>query len=208
MIKILGLKRVIVLVVLIAVNGVLGGLAYLVLQPNIDGMNKKHQVLKGEISKLQNDITQLQTEFVQIGESKERYKVLQDEGFFNDQNRRNAELKLEEIQARSRLISAVVSIGSGKLEVTPETKAVNYGLLNSLISVKVEAVNDLDVFHYIDLIENSLPGYVSLSELSLDRKADLTSASLRALSSDKQPFLVEANLKFSWRTMIPVESVQ
>ena len=203
MIKVLGFKRIVILLSLLGLNAFLGFLAYMHFIPQQDMKERELRGVRGEVSTLRADIEGLMVEFEQLDEQREEFEELKKDGFFDGQSRRKAELIFKKIQERSGVISAVASIDSGEFEDNEEAKKANHKILKSPMKVNIEAVNDLDVFRYIYLVDEFFPGHVTIDKINLKRQSDVSGTVLRGIASGKNPPLVTADLEMSWRTMIP-----
>ena len=208
MIKILGARRIIILAVLIGLNALLAYAAYMYLIPQKTQKERELRGARGQVSSLQADIDDLQIEFEQLDEQREEFERLKAGGFFDVQSRRNAELIFKQIQDRSGVISAAASVAAGEFEEYEPAKKADHNILKSPITIRIEAVNDLDVYRYMYLIEEFFPGSVSFDEINLRRNGDVSGTVVRGISSGQNPSLVLADLTLSWRTMIPIEKEQ
>jgi len=208
MIKVLGFRRVVFLLLLVGVNVLLGFAAYMHLMPQQEIKERELRGARGQASTLQSDIDGLLVEFDQLEEQREEFEKLKNDGFFDGQSRRKAELIFQKIQERSGVISAVASVQAGVFEDNSEALKAKHKILNSPIKVNIEAVNDLDVFRYIYLVDEFFPGHVAIDSIKLSRQSDVSGTVLRGIASGKNPPLVAAELAMSWRTMIPDEEVQ
>lgn len=206
MINVLGFKRVAVLCVLLGLNAFLAWGVYMHLQPEKIKKDREFRVLQSENSTLARDIEDIQVEFDKLQEQRIKFDELREIGFFDRQGRREAELKLARAQTESGVISAIAKIESGKLEDNKAALKSDHKVLSSEITIEVEALSDVDVFHYIDLIEGTLPGYISVEEINLNREADLSRIVLQSIANGKNPPLVKANIRMMWKTMIADES--
>ena len=110
---------------------------------------------------------------------------------------------MERIQQEANVISAVASIQAGEFLQDEEASKASHEILRSPISVRVEALDDIDVYRYIYMVEKAFPGHVSLKKLNLSRKSDITGTILRAIASGSNPPLVQADIELTWHTMIP-----
>ncbi len=203
MIKVLGSKRIIILIVLLAANLLFGFLAYMHFKPQEQIKERELRSMRSQTATLQTDIDGLMIEFEQLDEQREAFEQIKQDGFFDGQSRRKAELIFKKIQERSGVISAVASVNAGSFEDNQEAAKANHTILKSPISIRIEAVNDLDVFRYIYLVNEFFPGHVAINQINLEREASVTGTVLRAVASGKSPPLVVADLQLSWRTMIP-----
>jgi hypothetical protein len=77
----------------------------------------------------------------------------------------------------------------------------------SPVKVELEALDDVDVFKYIYLVEKFFPGHVTITKIELERKSQITGPVLRSIASGDNPQLVNAKIEMLWRTMIPLKYV-
>lgn len=207
MIGILGTKRIILLVSFVVINGLLAAALYLHLKPDLLIKDRDLRGLRGEVSTLRTDIDRMQVEFEQLEVQKAEFEALEADGFFKDQSRRQAEKILEEIQKSSGVGKAIASIKAGVLEENEEATKAAHKILRSPIEINIEAFDDVNIFHYIFLVQNYFPGHVAVEKLRIQRDADVSSTVLRAISTGANPTLVRAKLELVWRTMIPESQV-
>jgi hypothetical protein len=208
MIRILGIKRVAILFILIAVNAAAGGLIYGYLMPEQIKVDRSLRSMRGQISKVQTDISRLQVEFDQLEEQQVRFDGFRSDGFFNLQDRREAEQLLERIQESSEVISAVASISAGEFETNEEAAKSEHRVLASRINLTIDALDDVDVYRYLYLIDQHFPGHISYEEIEMARDIDINAAVLRAIATNTNPPLVKAKVSMTWRTMIPESQVR
>ncbi len=207
MIAVLGIKRVIVLLSLVALCGVLGAGVYMYLIPEVQTKTRELRGLQGQVSTLRGDIDRMQVEFEQLEEQKEEFELLAADGFFKDQGRRQAEQILNRIQKTSGVSKAVASIASGVIEDNEEARKAEHKILKSSVDITLQAFDDINIFHYLFLVEHYFPGHITVENINLERRADVTGTVLRAIASGSNPSLVRADVQMTWRTMIPEASV-
>lgn len=207
MIKVLGTKRVMILAVLLIINGVLAGALYMILTPQKLKTQRELNAVRGQVAGLQGDVERLQIEFEQLETQQAQFEELKADGFFTKQNRRDAEKRLEAIQKKAGVVSAIASVKPGKFIENAEAAKAEHKILSSPISIRVEAVDDIDVYKYLYLLENSFLGEVRLKELNLSRNSDVSATILRAISSGNNPPLVDAQIELTWQTMVPADEV-
>jgi len=207
MIAVLGIKRVMILVGLLVLNGLFAAGVYVYLTPEIQKKERELRGLRGQVSNLRSDIDRMQVEFEQLEEQKEEFEKLAKDGFFKDQSRRKAEQMFNQIQKASGVSKAIASIKSGVIEDNPEAKKAEHKILKSPVEIRLEAFDDVNVLQYLFLVENYFPGHVSIENIYLERTADVTGTVLRAIASGQNPPLVNAKINLVWRTMIPEANV-
>lgn len=203
MIAVLGIRRVALLVGLVALNALLAATIYLYFEPQSNKVERDLRAVKGEVSTLQSDINRMEVEFTQLEDQKAAFQVLEDDGFFKNQSRRQAETIFNEIQKRSGVNSAVATIDAGVIEENEEAKKAGYMVLKSPVHITISALDDVSIYHYIFLIENYFPGHASIEEINMTRKADVSGTILRSIASGANVPLVGAEIDLLWRTMIP-----
>ena len=207
MIGIIGVKRLLILLVLIIINLLLGGIIYMYVLPEKQRADQDLRSLRGQLSTVQRDLDKMHIEFEQLEKRQDRFDNIKDRGFFSDQDRGDAKKLLSSVQKQSKVISAIVSVKSGVIEDNIEAQKSNHKMLVSPVEIEIKAFDDSDVYRYIDLAQKQFPGHLSLDEISIKRSREVTSALLRAIASGASPELVTASIKMSWRTMIPLDQV-
>lgn len=207
MIKVLGMKRIIVLIVLVAVNVALAAGLYLSLEPLTVKKQRELKGIRSKISSVSADISKLQVEFSQLEAQKAEFEDLKEHGFFSDQGRRQAEKIFGQIQKQSRVVSATAVVQPGTIEENEEAQKSEHKILASPINITIEAIDDVDIFRYLYLVEHFFPGHISFDRIKLERKAEVTGPILRAVASGDEPRLVKAEVSLSWRTMIPQKEI-
>ena len=203
MINILGVQRIIVLAVLVLVNAALGAGVYYFLLPEIDKQERVLRAVRGQVNTVRYDIDRLQVEFEQFEEQQERFETFKAKGFFQQQNRRQVEKILEEIQGVSGVLSAKVAINPASVETNPEAEKADYKVLKSTVQAQLNTLDDKDIYHYIYLVEKYFPGHVSVESINFQREADLDKVLLQAIAAGQNVPLVKADVTLVWRTMIP-----
>jgi len=208
MIRVLGIKRVLLLVVLVTVNVLFAGLVYGLLLPEKVKLQTGLSGLTRQISVVQQDISRLQVEFEQLEEQQSLFEELERDGFFRAQNRREAQDLFESIQNESRVISAVANISPGEIEDDEEAQKASYKILVSPIRLNIEALDDVDIYRYLYLIEKSFPGHITINSMQIERGKNLNAAVLRAVALGESPALISATINLSWRTMIAESQIR
>ncbi len=207
MIRILGARRILTILILIGVNVVLAATVYLYLMP--EGMKKERELktLRGQTSTVQNDITRMQIEFNQLSVQQAQFDQLRKRGFFGKQGRREAEIVFEKIQKQAGVVSAIANIQGGTVEDNVEAEKAEHKILVSPVKIRLEAMDDVDVYRYLYLVDRFFPGHMAIQRISLERKAEISGDILRSIAGGANPQLVSADIDVLWRTMIPSKDV-
>lgn len=207
MIGIIGAKRVFIIMVLAVLNIILAAAFLLYLQPAKISQDRDLRTLRADISRLDQDITQIQQEFDTLDQQQAAYDALSESGFFSTQIRSDAKAIFSDIQKDSGVFSATVSVRPGVLEKNDLAIKANHNVLMSNVEIKISAFEDLDIYHYIELLETRFPGHISIEEVTLDRLRDVNATVLRSIASRNAPALIGGTIRAAWRTMIPEEDV-
>lgn len=203
MIKVIGAKRVVILGVLVVLNAATAALTYLYMVPEADASEKRLRTLRGENQTTSADIERMQIEFEQLDQQQDKFDALKADGFFKAQIRSVAKKLFKDIQDESRVVSAVASVRPGSIEENEEAKKSNYKVLVSPVDIQIQAFDDGDVYNYLYILEQKFPGHLAIDKISMQRATDISGPVLRAIATGQNPVLINANVKFSWRTMIP-----
>lgn len=207
LLNILGFRRVLILGILLSLNVLLASSHYLYFVPQKDVLDRELRTLRGKATTMQADIARLQLEFEQLTEQRAEFEKLKQNGFFSNQDRSQAQQVLQQIQRESRVVTARAEVKAGVLNDNEEAAKAEHKILISPISITARAIDDIDLFRYIKLLETEFPGHVSFQSVEINREADLTNPVLRSISSGESPGLVTAKFEIMWQTMIPQSDV-
>ncbi|MBI1301041.1 MAG: hypothetical protein GC137_05190 [Alphaproteobacteria bacterium] len=207
MIQVIGIKRFIILVIMILANLGLGASTYLYLLPTQETTEGEVRALQGSIRVTQADIERMQIAFEQLDRQQEEFNKLKSRGFFSNQVRSNARKLFSEIQEEAKVFSAVASVKSGTTVDDPEAKKANHKLLYSPIEIEIEAMEDEAIYRYLKILKRRFPGNLFLNDVVIERSRDVTPAVLRSIASDGNVSLIKAEVNLTWRTMIPESDV-
>lgn len=202
---VLGLRRIAVLLSLLVVNALFAAVLYGYILPEKINQERALRSARGQVASLQSDIDRLQIEFDQLEDQKVRFADLETSGFFYGQGRRRAEMLLTDIQKSSGVLSAVASVKPGVFEKSVYAEKAGYKILSSPIEINIEAMDDLNIYRYLYILERVFPGQVLIDKMTITRDLDVTGTLLRRITSGEKPPIIKADLLLSWRTMIPDE---
>lgn len=205
MIEDIGTKRVLILLLLIVVNVTIFVSLGSYFKPEIRGAKTRLSALKEEASQQLQDLEQARLEIEQLDQTIESFNGLKEQGFLDNQDRRNASDLLQRIEKITNMVSARAQIQSAQFEDDIHASKAGHHIMASPIKLDLQALDDVDIYRYLYFVENSLPGHVSIDKFSMIRDGDVTAELLRAVSSGDDPALVSAELTLIWRTMIPIE---
>ncbi len=208
MIQVLGIKRILILIVLLAANIALGAATYMYVFPENEGLERQLRSTRAQIAAKRAESDRLRNDFQQIQQQKERFEDLQAAGFMSDQNRLVARRRILSIQEYTKVLRASYNISSANVVGHKATDGMGYVILSTPIRIGVEAIDDLDFYSFIYWMENAFPGHMSIQSVTLERVLDVNEATLRQIGSGISTTLIRGNLDFVWRTMVPEGDVR
>ncbi len=210
MIKLIGTKRLMILVVLLGLSGLLAAGSYLYLIPENAKLDAELNKLKADISFKRSEADRFRQQMTEIMNEKNTFESMQKIGFMGEQSRKEAGIRLEAIQSYSRVLSAKWNIAPGAVDVAAESEAAkeaNRVVFKSEIVVNLEALDDADIYNFVYLMENAFIGHVSVTALELERILDLNEVTLRQIGSGIPAVLVKAKVVFDWKTLMSRDQV-
>ncbi len=207
MLKILGPKVLITLLLMAAVTGGTGYGLYNHLMPMRQQKDNELSSLKAAIEARRREVAQLKEEYVLLKEQLEAFTQLGLQGFFNNQNRVEAQSSFNKLGELSGLLNTRYTINSGVLVEDPKAAEANYVVLKSPVTLDISSLDDVDVYTFIKALQERFPGNVDITEVDLSRKMNVTAALLREIGSGDPVKMVEAKVVFDWRTMAPKDNL-
>jgi len=198
----LGSKRIGVFVFLFALNIVLGVYTHTHVVPSVQNADKMLRGLKAEIEEKREDIKRVRFDLSDLDGRKDDFNNVKDAGFFQNQDRRSAEIILNKIQELTNMVNATVRILPGALVEDSIATKLNYVVMESPISLELESLSDVDIFRYIYLLENYFPGHVTIQSINLNRQRRPDGSVLRAIALGEPVAMAKANVEVIWRTMV------
>jgi hypothetical protein len=207
-IKILGFKRVLIIFVLVALNAVFLASNYLVFTPGSTSAQNELRTTKSKTVQTRNDAEKLRTEITEIQQQKSGYELLKNAGFFSEQNRLVAKNRIEDIQKRTGILKAAYSVGTGTIIENPSAKEAGYAVLESDISINIEAMDDVDIYNFAFWMENALPGHMTIDSLDIVRTKDINEATIREIGTGNPVTLLTGKIALTWRTMVSEDVIR
>lgn len=209
MINILGIRRVVGILTLIALNLLVAGTMYLFFLPAKQKMEREMRITRATIAADRATADQLRENFQFYLEQKSLYAELRNLGFFADQDRFRAPERLESIKKISNLIRAQYEIGLAEKKDNKYAEKAGHVLLSTPIRIyDIEAVADTDIYNFIYWVENAFTGQTSITNIKMERAYDLNEAVIRQIGGGVATTLVTGSVSFEWRTMIPQEQYE
>ncbi len=201
MIEKIGVKRVLILVVLIAVLAILFVSTEYVFKPQAEGTQTQLNTVMNEKSQLQREIEKMQADFLLFEKQKGYFEAISKMGFFNDQDRVLARERFDTMQKLSKIISARYEIKAANLLVDESPPETGFVVMESPITVNLSAVDDIDIYRFIYYLNYSFPGHITINSINMTREAEITPEILKQIGTGNPPEIISAKLELDWRTM-------
>lgn len=202
MIKLIGAKRLMIILFLAGLCAVLAGASFGLIKPENESVKRELATLKADINFKTSETRRFRQEMTEIQSEKNTFQSLQSLGFLGEQSRLEARKRIEAIQSYSRVLSARYNIGPGVVSNVETATEADQVLLTTEIKIDLDALDDADVYKFVSLMENAFIGHVSVTSLDLERVLDLNEVTLRQIGSGIPAVLVKANLVLNWQTLL------
>ena len=207
MIKLLGIRRSLMIGILLAMNLALAGVFAGWVMPMKMDAETQLQMRKNEVSSLQGRIQNIKMELQAMQENLPRYEALRARGFFSGQDRFDISRLLEANKEKSGVMGFSFVIGDLQTLQNTDAATAQRNLVNSRIKIdKVASLLDVGLFDLITVLENDYPSHVRIHSFNLRRAGQIDEAALRNLSQ-RQTSLITADLTFDWLTLAPLPTV-
>lgn len=207
MFKVLGPKVLITLLIMAAVTGSVAYGHFEHLVPMREQKTTELNALKAAIEARRREVAQLKEEYVLLKEQLEAFTQLGLQGFFNNQNRVEAQDSFNQLGELSGLLNTRYAISSGVLVTDQRAADAKYVLLRSPVQLDIVSLDDVDVYTFIKALQERFPGNVDILSVDLNRKMSVTAPILRQIGSGDPVKMVEAKVTFDWRTMAPQDKL-
>lgn len=202
MIGLIGTKRLAILTVLLCLNGALGAGAYLYLIPGNAKLDRELRQIKSEISSKRTESDRFRQEFDEIQKEKGKFQSLEAQGFLSDQNRAIIQDRINVIQKYSRVLRLAYNIERSAAEEIDTARDANRVVIKSPVKFEVDAVDDMDVFSFLFLLENGFVGHTAITSFELERVLDLNDVTMRQIGSGVDTVLVKSSIRMDWKTLM------
>lgn len=203
MLKVLGTKRVALIVVLLAATAGVGSAYYYWLVPAREAVTHELQTTRAAVDQKYAEVAKMKEEFVLLQTQLRSFKELEMRGFFNDQDRSAAIDKLGKMSEYAKLLKAKLKFGKGQVVSDPLADLANQVVIKSPVSVEINSFDDVDIYSFVKFVEEKFPGAVDVTKLKLKRIEIFNEGMLRKIGTGDTAPLVNGELTFDWLTMAP-----
>ena len=202
MIEILGVRRIVVLAVLLSLNLIFFVLSYMVAAPQLEQGQRDLRNVRKEYNKVQRDFTSSQLQLSQLDELQERYNDLQSKSFFGKQSRVGLKAIFEAVEEESGIVEAAVSLGRRVVVNDKKAQDIEHKIIRSDITLNIKAAEDVNIFSLLGAFTRIFQGQLQVKSFTLNKKQNITVPLLQEIMAGNQEILAEAVIKAHWLTIV------
>ena len=203
----IGAKRTFMIIGLGAVAAALAIAHYFVFQPRTESVEQELNRVMSDKGQLETEIAKMRSDFETFSKQKTYFETISKMGFFNDQDRILARERFDTMQRLSKIISARYEIRAANIIADESAEKTGFVVMESPIQVSLSAIDDLDVYRFIYYLNYGFPGHITINNLDIERKAEITPTILKQIGTGAPPEIVSAKLDLEWRTMARKDSI-
>lgn len=197
----LGTKRIVFIVLLVLLNGA-SGFGYKYMSDLIMTKERELNRVKRQVNNRFNEVKKVREQFATLRGQVSDYVLLEKKGFFEEQDRENLRDVFFEAQKKSQVLRAKYDVSPFSKEASKHITQPNLSWMNSRVTLNIEALDDIDIFSFIELLERDFPGYVQFLSIDLKRGNDLNTDTIRDIGSGTPISLVNADINFLWHSVL------
>lgn len=206
MIRLLGVKVILFMVLLVLLNGGLGVGYYYYLQPMRAEEERKLTDTKNYVEAKRQEVAKMKEEFVLLQSQLRNFKELEYNGFFNNQDRVLAIETLTKFSDRAGLLKAGLKVSAGEQIADPMADQANQTVIKTTITLAAKSLDDVDIYTFLKFLDQKFPGAVDIVSIKLARNEILNAAMLRKIGGGDPTALVSGDIVFDWYTMAAKDS--
>jgi hypothetical protein len=202
MIKLIGLRRIIMLAVLLGINLLAASFYFLTLSPILEDAQAQLNAVDSQISGLHGKITEARQDMIFVKENLSKYQELQDKGLFMEQDRFMIDRLLQDMRGKAGLSAFSFTIED--LKDVPNANAESMGskLVSSRINVeKIASPLDSNIYVFLQNIADAFPEHTAIRKFEIKRVAGVNEQALRDIYDGKPVSFVTADISFDWMTL-------
>jgi hypothetical protein len=204
MIKLIGLKRMIFLVVMLTLNLCVAAGYFFAIGPMLDDVTAQRDAINGQITDLRGKIDSVKQDMSYVTDNMPKYNELKDKGFFLPQDRFMIGRTMEDLRVKAGISNFAFSVADVEEIPNKDAADVNYKLINSRINVdKIVSPLDANIFVLAQEMAHVFPDYARIQQMNIRRAREVNEDSLKDIAAGKQVNFVDATLEFEWITMVP-----
>lgn len=198
MIKLLGKKRINLLLGLVGANVILILFSTWFLLPDLLEASSQRDQARQQLDALSEELKQLQADISFIQSNRARYDAMQQEGYVGDQNRLALADLIERIRQERGIMQANVQIqpmDKQPIEL-PEFGAINYQQSNG--TIRFSAFLDVQIYRFLADLYQKFPGKMVLTRMDITRNIAYGPEVIDDIARGGQPELITGVVNFEW----------
>lgn len=201
--KLIGIKRALILAILLAINLAIAGLYFFAIEPMRNNASMQLSSIEGEISGLQSKIQNVKRELDDFKRNLPKYEELNKVGFFNNQDRFELMRHLDAVKTKSDLVGFPFDVTEVRELPSTDAAASQSRLIYSRIALKdLPTMVDIDFFRFVDVMMETFPSHVRLNAFSIARVPNLDTAFLTQIRKREKTSAITAEATFDWMTIV------
>lgn len=163
-------------------------------------VDTKRMSLQSEVSNSESRIADITRQIDESGTSSEVFNKIRGQ-------KDNLEFNFERDQARDRLavlrekfrLSSLALVVSPEITLNlPKLQNMNTGAVYTDIELKFGAMSDTHIFSFIEELQRSMPGFVRVDKIELEREKAMDVTIFRLMSRGAVPQMVSGTIVFKW----------
>ena len=202
--KLIGVKRTLILAILLAINLAIASVFFLQIGPMRDDARTKLNAVDAEISDQSQKISNIKADLDTFNKTLPDFKVLENKGFTLSQDRFRMSRDLDDVRKKAELAGFSFTINDVKKIDNPDALAAHIQLIDSRIRIEnVVSLLDLNIYDFVDLMEADFPAHLRVQAFNITRKDPLDSVALGHIAKKEPVSLISATMQFDWLTVVP-----
>lgn len=202
--KLIGIKRALILAILLAINLAIAGLYFLVIEPMRSRASIQLAGIEGEIAGLQSKIQGVKRELADFKVNLPKYEELNAVGFFNGQDRFELMRNLDRVKDQAGLAGFPFDVTEIKEVSNSDAAASKSRLVYSRISIKeLPVLVDSDFYSFVDTMQQTFPAHVRLNSFEIARVNHMDAQLIKDIRAKKKHTAMNVKVSFDWLTIVP-----
>lgn len=207
MIKLIGIRRLALIVILGAVTALFAAINYNYLVPRAEELRRSAQTLRGQVNTTINETQTMREEYESVHDQVRLFDTLKAIGFFADQDRHEVRRRLEALHGYAGVLDVQYEIRPVRVERSEVLSNAGRVMLRTPMRLSVDAMDDQDIYRFLYMLTTSFPGHMVLENMDVRRVADVNEVTLRQIGSGSALTLVRANMNMLWHTIVPEDQM-
>jgi hypothetical protein len=202
--KLIGLKRAIILAVLLLINVLIAGVYFLQVMPMAEESARKLNEVNGQIASTSQKISSIKADLETFKVTLPQYRELEAKGFTLPQDRFRMSRDLDAVRLKAELAGFKFTINDIRRVESPDVDPTPMQLIYRRIKVdNVESLLDINIYNFIDAMQRDFPAHTRFQSLQIRRKDPLNGAALAKIQRREKVDLITAEAQFDWLTIVP-----